>query len=101
VSRQSWFFLLFPEEKLVVVKKGGDGNAEGKLVFVGLGNRIAIVLETAEPEGNVFKNCIAGVCRCVRLVMCKAKQGFGFREEKLSIKEVCFLSTLLCKACCR
>lgn len=62
----------------------------------GLGNRIPIVLETAEAEGRVFKNCIARVRECVRLVMCKAKQGFGFRKGKLSVRKLCFTSILLC-----
>lgn len=73
---------------MVLLKKGGYGNAKGKLRLVGHGNRIPIVLETAEPEGRVFKNCIAQVCECVRLVMCKAKQCFVFRKGKLSVKKL-------------
>lgn len=75
---------------MVFVQKRGDGSAEGKLAFVGPGNRIPIVLGTAEPEGSIFNNCVARVFKCVRVVMCKAKQGFRFRKEKLSVKELCF-----------
>lgn len=58
-------------------------------------------METAKLEGSMFKNCVVGVSKCVRLVMHKAKQGLVFRKKKLSVKELYLLSTLLCKACCR
>lgn len=53
LSRNCLFVFNLIKKKKVGVK-GWDGKAEGKLAFVGLGNRIAIPVEAAEPERSTF-----------------------------------------------